>query len=360
MADEMNTTEAQGASFGDGRYTLSSYEPVTLVLPKIQVHSTEIRDELLDIARRHAVFEEVPERALEQGDIVAIDIVTTHEDGTEFAPLTQEHALLKIGNGDMPADFEEWLLKMNVGDEGELDYEIPVAPADPMAPVESAKVHSKVKLNGIRREVIPSITDAWVAENIPNCENVADLNNVAARTIANRKRDERISHMPSLLAAKLAERLVGEIDEAAIEEGAKNQRERLEASLASQKLAIEDILGLEDITAEEFDERLREEARATLAEGYALVALAEHLNITVDGDDIDRFINAPNEEERKRLRKEYEQAGLMRRVIEGARGMKAIEHLVRTAVFTREDGTVDERFHERLVRTYEAQRAKNE
>ena len=349
-AEENKESEAE-------HFSLTSYGPVVVTVEKIKVHSSEVEDELLDMAKAHATYEPIENRDPQSGDIVAVNLATTR-DGKPFDLLTQDHALIRLGAGNMPEAFEQAVLAMKVGETTEVDYSVPLPPADPAAPIESADVHSTVTLNGLRREVIPSVTDAWVNATYDDAETVEDLKKIAAKNVASRKRDEVISEMPRRLASKLAERLVGVISDEAVNASFKDRVERLEASFKSQDQTLEQTLADAGIDQAEFYKMLRNDARDTLAQGYALVALANHLKLEPTTEDIDNFLDAGTYEESVRLRSEYAEKGLFGRLVEGAKGMLAINHVVHHAIVKREDGTEDEGFERRLRRIYDEQTAK--
>ena len=191
-----------------------------------------------------------------------------------------------------------------------------------------------------------------------DAEMVEDLKKIAAKNVASRKRDEVISEMPRRLASKLAERLVGVISDEAVNASFKDRVERLEASFKSQDQTLEQTLADAGIDQAEFYKMLRNDARDTLAQGYALVALANHLKLEPTAEDIDNFLDVGTYEESVRLRSEYAEKGLFGRLVEGAKGMLAINHVVHHAIVKREDGTEDEGFERRLRRIYDEQTAK--
>ncbi len=75
MAED-NTT-APGAQPDAHRFTLSSYDPVEITIPQMQVQDAHINEQLFHIAKGYATFEKVEDREVRPDDCLFIAVEST-------------------------------------------------------------------------------------------------------------------------------------------------------------------------------------------------------------------------------------------------------------------------------------------
>ena len=88
---------------------LSSYDAVEIEMPPAEVTEAEIDQQVDMLMGYHATFEDV-ERAVEGSDYVTVDIKNVK--GAEA--LAGEGRMIAMGSGNLPKEFDEGLLGMNV------------------------------------------------------------------------------------------------------------------------------------------------------------------------------------------------------------------------------------------------------
>lgn len=98
-------------------YTLTSYEPVALELPKPQVPDSLVDAQIAKMLEPLATYHEVAEdRGVLPGDFL---VVTTHDpalDGNPARNFLMEHSLYHVGAGEMPKTFDDELIGVKPGD----------------------------------------------------------------------------------------------------------------------------------------------------------------------------------------------------------------------------------------------------
>lgn len=139
--------------------TLGQYPDVKFDEEDFNTHMNEAIEE---ITSKESVATDVTDRPVKKGDKVNIDYVGT-KDGKEFEGGSAKGTELEIGSGSFIAGFEDGLIGKNIGDEVKLDL---VFPEDYKSEdLAGEEVVFTVKINGIKEETHPALTDDLVKEH---------------------------------------------------------------------------------------------------------------------------------------------------------------------------------------------------
>lgn len=126
------------------------------------------------ILPKYATVEEVTDRAVETGDTANIDFVG-YIDGKAFDGGKGSDFDLVIGSHSFIDGFEEGLVGVKVGENVTLDLQFPDSYENNPA-LSGVPVAFDVTVNSIRKEVLPELTDAFVASmGIEGCSTVKEL-----------------------------------------------------------------------------------------------------------------------------------------------------------------------------------------
>ena len=131
---------------------LSSYDAVEIEMPPAEVTEAEIDQQVDMLMGYHATFEDV-ERAVEGSDYVTVDIKNVK--GAEA--LAGEGRMIAMGSGNLPKEFDEGLLGMNVDETKTISWTPEVEGA------EEASVEVTVK--GVKERKLPELTDEFAKTN---------------------------------------------------------------------------------------------------------------------------------------------------------------------------------------------------
>ncbi len=131
----------------------------------------EVNDSLKNIAdSRHTLKDVVEKRVTKNGDVVDINFVGS-VDGVEFKGGKADNHMLELGSHSFIDNFEDQLLKKNVGDELDVNVKFPKDYGE--ASLAGKKAVFKVKINAIKEKIVPEINDEFAKQL--NRKDLADL-----------------------------------------------------------------------------------------------------------------------------------------------------------------------------------------
>ncbi len=333
-------------------HTLTSYDTVEVALPAGSVSERLVDDEIARTLRAHARHERVAPRTIRDDDIVHLAIESTR-DGDPYPRLTTPGHDLELGCHAMPDAFERQLLGLSVGETATISFDLPgMGEATSDGSRSPLHLDSTVTVLELRRRVVPALTDAWMRENITGMSTVAEFRAGARLRLENRRREELLASAPIAAADVLATRLVDPLPDEAVREALGNSTRSFLTFLKQQGISKERFLEQERITSEQFEKRLQEETRQMVAQGLALLALAEHLDLEVTQEEIDATFGEDDPGRAAEARRACEEAGMLPRAHEAALRVKSMGHLLEMTAFKLPDGTKDTAFRHQLLHAY--------
>ncbi|MDR2714103.1 MAG: hypothetical protein LBB42_01020, partial [Coriobacteriales bacterium] len=180
---------------------------------------------------------------------------------------------------------------------------------------------------------VPAITDAWVAENVPEAKDTAGLRALVREEgmLYKAQEIEQLKYIGA--ASELAKRFTATIPDEFYE----HTRNELMASLTEQlQLAgktLEDFYSQQGFGEQEFSMQLMLQTRETLRQGFALDALAHHLKMTVTQDDIEEALERISPNNKEEARQHFDATGRGWQLKEAALRTKANKWLYETATY---------------------------
>jgi trigger factor len=315
-------------------YELSSYEPVTVKLPKIVVAEEEIDAQLYNLAERSAKAEADEAAVVAATSEVIFAIATKLKDsGEPVEHMTADRRVYTLGEDFLPKDFDDKLLGMKAGESRTFDFELPGMENFDGTPGPTRTVTTTVTLTQINRKVVPSITDAWVQANVPEATDVQGLREMLREQGMAYKSKEQENMRFFLVASALAERFQGFIADEIYEHTRSDMLANLREQLKQSGMTIEQYAQSMGMEQQQFNMNFMLQVRETLRQSFALDALARHLKLKVAEEDKEDALKrmAPGNEERARTDLEGSGRGYL--LDEAALRTKANKWLVETAVF---------------------------
>ncbi len=244
---------------------------------EVPVADTDVPAELLDAELerlRDAVAELVPVegRSAQEGDMLVVDVVSQEGEA-------QRDVAVELGSGRMVPELEQGLVGMSAGETKELSF----AGDEEHARTLTATVKD------IKEKVLPPLDDD-LARSASEFETLAELR----ADLEERLREQIEAESESAFRAATVDRLV-EVSQAdpsgpLVDARANELVRGLIRSLESRGISVDTYLQLAGQSPEELQERLREEARLSVARELVLEAAAEKLGLEISDDDLDAFI----------------------------------------------------------------------
>ncbi len=312
-------------------YELTSYEPLTVKMPKYEVTSAMLSDRLSELMDRYATYELAGGDTVDIGDCAYTEIETTRS-GEILKGLTGPNHLIHLQYGLMPDGFIDGIAGMKVGETKEFDFD---APRDDAETIEDTEVyHTKITVKDKRRRVVPALTDAFVKKNFSQKAKTADeFEQVITAEIQGELDKQSGASRDLAVDDALAKRLEGKIPDLYYEHSQSDLMGSLQYQLQRQQMTFEQYLAQQGMEENQFNMLLMMQAMGVLRQGFALDALYRHLNEPITDEDIEFALSqlAPGHEEE--ARKEFDERNTWFVAREVAERLKAHKWAMAHTVF---------------------------
>lgn len=306
---------------------LSSYEPVKLVIPEFEVTDEQVRRNMQAIIEKHSKLINDPDANSVTDQTICVITLMTTKMGMVVEPLCVEDHPYTIETGTFPAPINDALRSMRPGETKEFSFTVTSKNFLGMDVPET--MDATLTLKKIMKKEAPSITDSWVKTNIPGAtdresfkEMVRDNVRVHARMDYDRLRAEAAL---TSLAARLPELELPEIYEEYARAGL---LQNFTAALSRQGMSQEEFYNAQGITSTQFMIQMRNRARDVLKQGIALDALARHLALSVQEEDLESALHAISLNDADKARKMLMMNGRLYQLEETALRSKARAYLL--------------------------------
>jgi trigger factor len=320
-------------------YEMDDFSPVSIRVPRLEISDGEIDQQLVMLAENNTSLEKDDDRPVQSNDKLLLAVKATNGAGEELKPITTDGRPYVVGQGMLPASFDEHIVGMNVGETRvfelatrDFDRSSPAMTDDPDSP-EAEKTETfafSVTVLEQRKRVIPAITDAWVEKNVPGVSTVLELREeIRKQGLARREREFTL--MKSFLAAtEFAKRFKGSIPDELYELTRNDIAQSLQQNLEAQGKSMQELIQ-EQGGEQQFSMQLMMQAREMLKQSFSLDALARHLELEVTDEDINETFRlmAPGHEREAHM--EFELTGRMYQIHEVTLRNKANAWLLETA-----------------------------
>lgn len=275
------------------KYTLTSYEPVNLELPKPQVPrdlvDSQIKKLLEPLSEYHEIDEE---RGVLPGDYLVVTTRDAALDGNRASHFDMDHSIYHVGVGEMPKSFDDELIGMKAGDHKDVHARIKM----PLAKDgELAALTMGIDVEKILYMVEPELTDELVVEHFAPATTVEEFREGVAKQFGLPDMAKSDSRFPDLVLDELAKRLVETPDPA---------------------------------------DRLPGMPVDALRITCAIDALADHLDIELTDDLITSHMPGDDLEQKQKVRKQLEEQGKADEMLVFAKREAALSWLVNNSKVT--------------------------
>ncbi len=191
-------------------YTLSSYDPVEVKLPKPQVPPSLVDAQIEKLMEPFSEFHEVAEeRGVLPGDHLVVTTRDAALDGNPANNFVMQHSVYHVGAGEMPKAFDDGLIGVKPGQTKQVEAKIRM----PLAQDGAASVLTmEVDVEKILRAQAPELTDAFITEHFAPATNLEEFRQGVAAQFGLPDMAKDDPHFPDIVLAELAKRLVEEPD----------------------------------------------------------------------------------------------------------------------------------------------------
>ena len=162
-----------------------NFASLTFKRSEIEPTEEEIQSEIDSLLSDHTTEKQVTDRAAADGDTVNIDYAGS-VDGVAFSGGTYSGYSLTLGSGTFIDGFEEQIVGHTPGETFDVTVTFPEGYSDSTdsegntVVLSGKKAVFSVTLNYISEKVLPELTDAWVAENYGESDDVHTVEELKA------------------------------------------------------------------------------------------------------------------------------------------------------------------------------------
>lgn len=194
------------------KYTLTSYEPVTMEMPKPQVPPALVDQQIEKLMEPMAEYHEIADdRGVLPGDYLVVSTFDPALDGNPATNFLLQHSVYHVGAGEMPKTFDDELIGVRAGDSKDVDAKIKM----PLAKEgEFASLTMKVMVEKILYCKTPELTDELVREHFAPATTVEEFREGVAKQFGLPDMAKEDPQFPDLVLGELAKRLVEDPDPA--------------------------------------------------------------------------------------------------------------------------------------------------
>ncbi len=303
---------------------LTSYDAPSITMPPAEATDAEIDLQLDQLLAYQTTYEDAKlKRGVKAGDIVSVNIENV-ENGERFAG---QNRMINLDGAALPEAMSAALTGMKAGESKDVEW----ADGD-------TTVKLTVTLNSIMKAVKPELDDELAKKSF-GFDTVSELRDAVKGEIE----ADKARTLPGLKEDRLVEAVGKQLDLEEIPENYQNQIFQELASeflntLQRQGLTLDTYLGARGIDMGSFLEDLRTQAADRARQSLALDALAKHLGLTVDADEVRAEFEKANVGDVDAAIAEWTGDGRIPAIRESIKRTKALAWLVENAIVE----TVDE------------------
>lgn len=345
MAEEGKDYELTATVMLRPTFELDSYDAPEINMPPAEVTDAEVDEQIDMLMNYHATFEDVDDKKYKAapGDMLTINIENV-ENAENLAGTDRPYM---IGSSAAPAELDEALEGMKVGETREVSYTIEGhdhTHADgEVHHVEDTNVKLKVTVKSAKKHVMPELDDEFAKKSF-GFDTVDAFRDAVKEEVAEDKKSQLPSIKENRALEAMAERLsADEIPEDYEKQVYDETAQEFLSQLQRQGLTLDQWLQARNIDVNDFLADLNEQATERARQSLTLDAVARQLALDVTDDDVRAEFERAGITDIDGSIVEFSEAGRMPAVRESIKRTKALKWLVDNAKVTEVDEVAERR-----------------
>ena len=307
---------------------LDTYDAPAINMPPEEATEAEIDQQIKVLLSYRTSYEDVEEGHTAEGnDMILCDV----ENISNLREYEGENRMFSLDNPRFHAEFLDGLRDMKIGDEKEISW---TRSAERDGETAEATFAAKVKVNAIRRPVVPELNE----ENVKNdfgFDTIEELREAVKEEIEGDKK----SSLPQLKEDRVVEAMgehltLEELPDVYVEQVFNEMANQFLTQLQGQGASLDMYLQSRGISADEFIADLHEQAGERARQSLALDALADHLGLEATDEDVRSEFERAGVPDVEASMKEFLNEGRLPAVRESIRRTKAVQWLSENADVT--------------------------
>ncbi len=267
--------------------TLGDYKSLKYNLEKVEVSDEEVNERIDSLREKRADLELKEDGTVEDGDVVVIDF-NGFKDGKAFDGGKAENYELTIGSHTFVPGFEEQLIGLKSEEEKDIDITFPEDyHADEL---KGAKVVFKVTVHEIKKKVIPSLDDEYVASRkIENVNTVDEYKAYVKSKLLENKEEEAKAAAEKELVNAFDDQCSVNIPQSMLDKECEDMINEQAQRLAYQGISFDQYLSMIGSDIEKLKKELEPEAAVKVKSILCLEELAKKEGIEASQEGIDEY-----------------------------------------------------------------------
>jgi trigger factor len=316
-------SEGQALTFTAAVETVPAFDPgdlatIELTHPSVMVAEDAVDKALERLRERAAKYEPVEDRPIADGDTAVLDIERTA--GSE-APERHEGVSVELGSPANPPGFDEQLVGLRPGERKTFTISFP--PSHPVEELAGTEVGYTVRVQEIRRKVLPALDDE-LAKDVGEYESLEALRDRVRSDLTAEAEENARRQVRTELLRQLADRVGFEIPSVLVEREMDRRLEEFARQLVQQRVDP----AKTGIDWGQLRESQRPAARIAVASTLVLDEIARREQLAVAEADVDKEIEQFAERSGRTIpavRAQLEKEGGLGRLAVGLRREKAVD-----------------------------------
>ncbi|MGM0380913.1 MAG: trigger factor [bacterium] len=264
------------------------YEDVSIEIEDYEVTDEDLEEKIDDYLGGQTTMEPIPiTRPVQEGDFVKVDMVGFTLDGEEIPGTREEDAVIEVGGGHYPEDFEEGLIDGNVGEEQNIEATFSEDFIDDNLAGET--VMFKVRIKEIQEENRPDLDDPELLEQL-GADSEEDFRAQLRQQMEQMADDNRRQEIRNKIYKNLLEGIEFTVPESLMEQEKEHMLENYKQQLQQQDMDFESWLAQQGKTEQEMMEDMEEEAERRIRLTLTLEAIASEEEIEVTEEDFEEHL----------------------------------------------------------------------
>lgn len=274
---------------------LGKYTGLNFVKDEVAVSDAEIKVEVDAAIEQAGAWENITDRAVENGDKTIIDY-SGSVDGVKFDGGTAELQALEIGSKTFIPGFEEQVVGMKVEDKRDIKVTFPAEYGSKDLAGKDAVF--AVTLHEITTKKLPKYDDEFV-KDVSEFDTVAAYEANIKSSLLKHKEEEATYKVENQIVEKIAELATCDVPACMIEQETEKMVEEFEQRLSYQGLKIEDYYKYTNSTSEQVKEKYKESAAKNVKIRLVLEAIMKEVQIPISDEEMEESIAKFAEQSKK-------------------------------------------------------------
>ena len=264
---------------------LPNYKGIEIKKQVLTATDEEVENAVKAVAKKDATKELKAEQVIAKGDYATFDFVGK-VDGKEFDGGKADNYELQIGSGQFIPGFEDQMIGMKAEETKDVNVKFPEEYGAPNLAGKDATF--TVTVHEIKEEKLPEINDEYVAkQNIENVKTVEELKAYKKKELEDAKAISEKDRQTNEVCQYLVKNVVVDMPASLPAQKANELKQRFEMQAKQYKIPFETYLQLMNLSKEEFEKRINEQANDQVLFQLAAAEIIEAEKLTATKEQVE-------------------------------------------------------------------------